>query len=373
MSESGTTTPGIKRGAQISQEQEHHHDDERDRNHHGEFDVMHRGADGGGAVEDYGEVDRGRDRSAQLGQRGVDSIDGIDNVRAGLAENDNQHCRLAIDHPGGADVLDRVSYQPDVGKLNGGAVVVAHDQRLVILGLEQLIGRAQAPGLFVIGQLALGPVRIGIGQHSSHVLETDAEVAHLRWIQFNADAGQRTAADIDLADAVDLRELLLEDRVCSVVHQSRPHGGRGQAENHDRCVGRIDLSIGRLARQCRRQLAGGGVDGGLHVARGGVDIAVQVELQNDAGGAEIAGRSQFRQVGDTAELALERSRHRRGHRLGTRAGQRRLDLYRGELDLRQWRDRQQPERDHAGERKRNGQQRGGDRLPYEDFGNTHDA
>ena len=52
ISESGTTTPGIKRGAQITQEQEHHHDHQRDRNQHRELDVVHRGADGGGAVHD---------------------------------------------------------------------------------------------------------------------------------------------------------------------------------------------------------------------------------------------------------------------------------------------------------------------------------
>ena len=218
-------------------------------------------------------------------------------------------------------------------------MVVAHDQRLVVLGLEQLIGRAQPPGLVIVSQLALGPVRIGVGQDGAHVFETDAEVAHLRWIQFDANAGQRAAADRYLADAVNLRELLLENRISRVVHQSRAHGVRGQAENHDRRIGGIDLSIGRLARQSCRQLPGRGVDGGLRVARGGVDIAIQVELQNDAGGAEVAGRGQFGQTGDAAELALERSRHRRRHRFRTRTRQRRLHLDGRELDLRQRRNR----------------------------------
>ena len=39
-----------QRGAQITQEQEHHHDHQRDRDQHRELDVVHRGADGGGAV-----------------------------------------------------------------------------------------------------------------------------------------------------------------------------------------------------------------------------------------------------------------------------------------------------------------------------------
>ena len=44
-------------------------------------------------------------------------------------------------------------------------------------------------------------------------------------------------------------------------------------------IGGIDFAVGRDAGQVGRQLAARGVDGGLHVARGGVDIAIQIELQ----------------------------------------------------------------------------------------------
>ena len=39
----------------------------------------------------------------QLRQRRVDAVDGVDDVRAGLAEDDDQHRRLAVDQPGGAE------------------------------------------------------------------------------------------------------------------------------------------------------------------------------------------------------------------------------------------------------------------------------
>ena len=37
-----------------------------------------------------------------------------------------------------------------------------------------------------------------------------------------------------------------------------------------------------IVRQVGRQLPARGVDGGLHVARRGVDVAVEIELQRDA-------------------------------------------------------------------------------------------
>ena len=62
---------------------------------------------------------------------------------------------------------------------------------------------------------------------------------------------------------------------------------RGQRQNHDRRIGRVDLAIRRIARQVRRQLAARRIDGRLHVARRGIDIPVQIELQRDAGAAEL--------------------------------------------------------------------------------------
>ena len=59
-------------------------------------------------------------------------------------------------------------------------------------------------------------------------------------------------------------------------------------------VGRIDFPISRAARQVERQIACGRVNGRLHVARGAVDIAIQVELNGDARSAQRADRSDFR-------------------------------------------------------------------------------
>ena len=50
---------------------------------------------------------------------------------------------------------------------------------------------------------------------------------------------------------------------------------RGQRQDQDRRVGRVDLAVGRIAAQVGRQVGARGVDRRLHVARGAVDVAVR--------------------------------------------------------------------------------------------------
>jgi hypothetical protein len=82
-------------------------------------------------------------------------------------------------------------------------------------------------------------------------------------------------------DALDLRELLLDDGGGFVVQLVGAVLVRGQAEDHDRRIGGIDLAIGRIAGQVGGQIGARRVDGGLDVARRAVDVAAQVELDRD--------------------------------------------------------------------------------------------
>ena len=54
------------------------------------------------------------------------------------------------------------------------------------------------------------------------------------------------------------------------------------ADHEDRRIGGIHFTVVGIARQIRRQVSARRIDGRLHVSRGGIDIAVQVELQGDA-------------------------------------------------------------------------------------------
>jgi hypothetical protein len=84
------------RGPEAAQEDEDHHDDQRNGQQQGELHVLDRGADGLGAVADDLDLDRRRDRGDQPRQRRLDLVDGLDDVGAGLLEHDQEHAALAV-------------------------------------------------------------------------------------------------------------------------------------------------------------------------------------------------------------------------------------------------------------------------------------
>ncbi len=118
-----------ERGAAVAQEDEDHEDDQNDRNDERAFDVADGGPDGGGAVENDGGIDALRDGGLDGRQLGANAIDGVDDVGAGLAEDDEHDGALAVQVARGADVLHGIDDVGDIGEANGGAVVVADDER----------------------------------------------------------------------------------------------------------------------------------------------------------------------------------------------------------------------------------------------------
>src|SRR5207245_10888652 len=109
-----------------------------------------------------------------------------------------------------------------------------------------------------------------------------------------------------LADAFDLRELLSEDVIGSVVDAAQGHRFRGRRDNHDGCVSRINLAVDRRVRQVGRELSTRGVDGRLDVPRRRINVAAQIELEHDLGGAELAGRGHLGDAGNAPKLAFQR-------------------------------------------------------------------
>ena len=108
---------------------------------------------------------------------------------------------------------------------------------------------------------------------------------------------------------------LRQDVARRVVHLALRQRLRGQREDEDRGVGRIDLAIGRIARQVGRQVGAGGVDRGLDVARRAVDVAADIELERDAGLPDAALRGHLGHVGDLAEMTFERLGNAGRHRV----------------------------------------------------------
>ena len=158
------------------------------------------------------------------------------------------------------------------------------------------------------------------------------------------------------------------------AYSSSVHSGsvvRREDEIENRLVGRVHLGERRRRRHALRQQARGLRDGGLHVHRGAVEAAVEVELERDLGRAQRVDGGHRIQAGDGRELILERRGHRRRHRLRARAGKAGGDQQRGEVDVRQIADRQRAVRDHAEQRDGRHQQAGGDGPPDECFGEVH--
>ena len=150
------------------------------------------------------------------------------------------------------------------------------------------------------------------------------------------------------------------------------HRRRGQRERQDRRIGRVHLGVGRRERQSARQRRAGGGDGGLHVLGGGVDVAVERELQRHlATGRATTTRSSSRAPGIWPSWRSSGAGDEVRHRVGIGAGQLRRHLDGREIDLRQRRDRQVHIAEPAGEQRRDGEQRRRDRPADEGRRDAH--
>ena len=156
--------------------------------------------------------------------------------------------RLAVGQAARPDVLDRVGHRRHVRQPQRAAVPVADDERLVLAGLEQLIRGRQRRRPAVVRQLALRPVGIRRREEGADVFEAETVAVQRGGVDVDPHRRQRAAADEHLADAVDLRDLLLQDRGREVVHPALLDHVRRQRQHHDRRVGRIDFAIARVVR-----------------------------------------------------------------------------------------------------------------------------
>ena len=201
---------------------------------------------------------------------------------------------------------NRILHPRDVLQPHRVAVAVGHDQRPVVRRMVGLVVGVDLPAMVADIDVALGAVGIGARQRRTDILQTDAGRRQFQRIEFHADGGLCGAADDDLPDAGDLRQLLFHHAACRVVHLAARQRRGGQREDQNRRVCRVDLAVGRLRQQVRGQIRLSRVDRGLHVLRRAVDVAVESELQRDARLPGLALRRHFGHVGDLAEMPLQR-------------------------------------------------------------------
>ena len=138
---------GDDRGPNVSQEREDHENDEDDGNDQRYFDVVDGRANRGGAVNGNVQMQGRRDGCAEHWQDVHDPVDGFNHVGAGLAEDSHEDTRFSLGEAEVAGVFDGINDLGDVAQAHRSALMARDDQRLVFVGLEELIRGSDRPYL----------------------------------------------------------------------------------------------------------------------------------------------------------------------------------------------------------------------------------
>ena len=354
-----------------AQEQEDHDDDEHDRERQLELDVGDRGADGDGPVAEHVDIDRRRQRRDDARQQGLDAVDHLDDVGAGLPLNVENDRRRGV-RPGAELAVLRAA--DDIGHVREPdriAVAVGDDGVGVLRGAFELVVGIDRRGLGRAVEISLRRIDVEVADGGADVVDIEAVGGQRLRIELDAHRRPMAAADGDQADAGQLRYLLRQPGLAQVFQVGERHGLRRHRERQDRRIGRVDLGVDRRNRQVARQQIICGVDRCLHFLLGDVEAQIEAELQGDDRGAGRARRRHLVQARHLAELPLQRRGDRRRHHFRAGAGIKGLHLDRRIIDLRQRRQRQERVGDDAGQHDRRHQQRRADRPQNKWFGDVH--
>ena len=225
-----------QRRAPRAEEEEDHEDHQRHRDDQRLLHFLQRGADGRRAVLGDLQIDRGRDGALQLRQAGANAVHRLDDIGFRQLADHQQNRRFGVSHPGVAHVLHRIGDVGDVAEAHRRSVVVVHDQRLVFgRGFQLVVGR-HLPAVGGIFQRPLRFTYVGVADGGAHRVQRYALVKQRLRVEVDAHRGQRTAADVHVADAVNLGNGLRQLGRGEVVQFTLGPGIRGEGEDHDRRV-----------------------------------------------------------------------------------------------------------------------------------------
>ena len=127
------------------------------------LDVVQRGADGGACGRSATSMSMSAGIEAcSCGSSAFTAVDGVDDVGAGLAVDDDQHRRLAVGEPGVAQILDRIDRpRRRRDSRTARAVAVGDDQRRVVGGRVRLVVGVDLAALVAVLDRALRAVGVG--------------------------------------------------------------------------------------------------------------------------------------------------------------------------------------------------------------------
>ncbi|MNK91682.1 hypothetical protein D3C87_1117950 [compost metagenome] len=117
-----------QRGAEVTEEQEHHQDHQCHGDQQGHFRFVQRRLDHRRAVHGQVQLDAGRQHRLQRRQLRLDLVDRLDDVGAGLPVDHQQYRRVVVEETAVVAVFDAVADLGHVLEAQRGAVGVVDDQ-----------------------------------------------------------------------------------------------------------------------------------------------------------------------------------------------------------------------------------------------------
>ena len=188
------------------------------------------GPDGQCPIADDLDLDGRRNGSNQSGKLRLDPVDGLDDIGAGLLEDDEKHAALAVG-PGGLLHVFRPGDGPaDVANPQWAAIAVGYNDVIPVLGIQQLIIGVNRVGALVPIDVALRSVDRCDRDLTADILQREPLGHQLRGVNLHANRGLLLAPDEHLGDAGNLTDLLPELDVDCIAYSDQRHGVRGRRQ-----------------------------------------------------------------------------------------------------------------------------------------------
>ena len=151
-------------------------------------------------------------------QRCLHQLHGLHDVGAGLALDVEHRRRLILVPRGDPVVLHAFDHAADVGQAHRRTVAPGDHEVLVRRRIDKLVVGAECEGEPRPVEAALGAVHVGIGDGGAHILHGEAVGGEAGRIDPHAHRRPQSALHGDAADAVDLGQFRLQQRVGGVAH-----------------------------------------------------------------------------------------------------------------------------------------------------------
>jgi len=188
-----------------------------------------------------------------------------------------------------AIVLHAVVNLAQILEADGRAVAVSNDQRTIQRGARELPIGLQSEGSLLAVERADGEIHVSAGHRCVHVVYADLPRGHGLGIELDAHGVFLRAVDLHLRHALYHRDALAHQGFRVLIHGVKRERLRAHGQVKDGLVRGIYFGVSRRRGHAGGKLGGSARNGGLHVLRGAIDVAAEIELQRDVGGAERAG------------------------------------------------------------------------------------